>query len=333
MRTKLLLVLAIAACGNDDSGGPATVHNIGSQIESAYCNMLVRCGLVDDAALCRSLNLDLNVDPSLVAAVDAGKVTFDATKAQACLAGIASWSCDRTVVFANRWTPPECSEIFGGTVADGGACGLSRECVSNVCTVPACPMGCCQGTCATGTPSPPPGRVGDACPNGQCYASYCDPTSMKCVALLPAGATCTTTSQCDMGLTCAGTCVSDGAALGGPCTPNSTTACANIGDTCSTTTSTCVAVGLSGDPCQIATDCSTIYTCNAGHCALKPRVGETCSVQTSNGACVDQSYCDPTTLKCTAPQSDGAPCTSGQMCASNNCDQLMSVCTTPPVCI
>ena len=41
--------------------------------------------------------------------------------------------------------------------------------------------------------------------------------------------------------------------------------------------------------------------------------GDACDPQSAS--CIDRSYCEPATSKCTAPKADGAACTESQECA------------------
>ena len=322
---RLALLAGLVGCGADNRG-PLTVDQLASAETSAYCDILVRCHLVDDYATCRTLDLGPSVDPSVVAAVHAGTVLFNADKARACVTGIESWTCDRTVAFKSRWTPPECSEIFGGTIGAMGTCAIGAECASQVCNLTTCPTTCCQGTCIGAAPPVHP-RLGDPCAGASsCANSYCDPNFLTCLALLPVGAACMTTTQCAEGLTCSGTC-QESLALGAACSG----LCGDLGAYCSPTTSTCVAVGLSGAHCTTTAQCSALYTCNGtGTCALRPRLGDAC---TGTSSCIDHSFCDATTTVCASPKADGQSCMVARECSSNHCDSAgTQTCTTPAVC-
>jgi hypothetical protein len=99
--------------------------------------------------------------------------------------------------------------------------------------------------------------------------------------------------------------------------------------TCSTASSTCVAVGLAGDACGSDLDCSQLYRCGTDkRCALPPQLGEACT-----GSCGDYSFCEPTTKLCTAPQANGASCKASSWCASHWCDDVTRVCVDRPICI
>src|SRR5690242_20438863 len=99
MRKLALVALFVAACG-DDGGGPIPIDGLESAAIGAYCNLYVRCGLIDDAATCRTLNLDVQIDPDLIAAVDAGKVIYHPDLARECLNGL-SGSCNRATFSRN----------------------------------------------------------------------------------------------------------------------------------------------------------------------------------------------------------------------------------------
>jgi hypothetical protein len=330
-RLALAIALVTAACGDDGGGGgPIPIDDLENAVINASCNLYVSCGLIDDAATCRSIFTNAELDASLLAAVDAGKVIYHPDKARECLNGI-SGSCDRN--FANNSAQAACDATFEGTVGAGGQCAMNEECKSRECDVPACPDACCQGTCVGDAPVSSP--IGGPCESSsQCADGYCDFASATptCAAYKPTGAACTSSNQCATGGCVNMVCT----ALPGPGEPCSTALgganCADLGYTCSTSTMTCVAYGLTGDPCTTARDCSPLYLCGSGGaCQLRPRLGEPCDPQASG--CIDRSYCEPTTSVCTAPKPDNAACTDDQECASDNCDTTTSTCTTPPICI
>jgi hypothetical protein len=329
MRRLVLAIVLLGAC-SDDEGGPIDIDDLQTEVINTYCNLYVRCGLIDDLATCRTIYTDLEIDKDLVAAVDAGKVHYDPDKARECLASV-SGSCERNQVNLGE-NNAACDETFSGTVGAGGQCAIDEECLSQNCDVPSCPDACCQGTCVGDAPTPRP-KVGESCAmTFSCSDSFCDTTTMICTAYRALGEACTTTSQCAQG-SCTNSVCTAYPGEGEPCNATSTTsACSEVGLICSQTSNTCVAVGLTGDPCTTSRDCSPIYMCGAaGTCQLRPRLGEACSQAT--GSCIDHSYCEPTTMTCTAPKADGQPCGSDRECTSNNCDQTTTTCTTPPICI
>lgn len=324
---RLVFVALVAACGGSDSSGPIPIDELEGAVVSAFCNLYVNCGMVEDQATCRSLyHDDIGIEKDLLAAVDAGKVIYHPDKARECLNGLGG-TCKRSGAFGNE--VPACDETFEGTVGAGGQCAMDEECISQNCDIPGCTEACCQGTCVGDTPPVRP-RLGEACGamTGRCVSSYCDTTTMTCTALRAAGAPCTSSSQCATGL-CANQICTELPGPGEPCGQSAGSGlCDELGYTCSTTTMTCVAYGLSGDPCTSDSDCSPVYACGpAGTCQLGPRLGDPCT-----GECIDRSYCEATTMTCTAPQADGMPCNSNRQCASDYCDAT-GTCTTPPICI
>lgn len=332
MRRLVLALVLLAACGDDDSGGDIPITGLENAVVGAYCSIYVNCGLVDDAATCRMLYTDIELDPSLIAAVQAGKVIYHPDKARECLNGLSS-TCDRST-FNRNDNSEACDQTFEGTVGANGQCAMNEECISSQCDVPACPDACCQGTCIGDTPETRP-HVGEACgQGGSCVASYCNSTTLVCEPYLADGMPCTTGGSCLNGACINQLCAAypaAGESCGGT---TGTSLCADLGYQCSTTTMTCVAYGLTGDPCTAARDCSPIYQCGtSGTCELGPTLGDPCSDTQSPGNCIDHSYCEPTTFTCTAPKADGAMCVEDRECASNNCDNTTTMCTTPAICI
>ncbi|HEY5922107.1 MAG TPA: hypothetical protein VIV11_10575, partial [Kofleriaceae bacterium] len=146
MRRLALVIAVLAACGDDDSGGGSIpIEDLDGALMNAFCNLYVACGLIDDTATCRSLDIDLATDPNVIAAVQAGKVIYHGDNARACLATLAGTSCDRNAL--DRGDPEACDLMFEGTVAANGQCALDEECLSQQCDVLSCPDACCQGTC------------------------------------------------------------------------------------------------------------------------------------------------------------------------------------------
>jgi hypothetical protein len=335
MRRFAVALALVAACGGDEDSGPLEADDLPEALVSAYCNLYVQCGLIDDAATCRSLDLDLEFDADLLAAVHNGTVLYDESKARACLNSLFGGSCERNRVFDEN--SPECDTVFSGTIPDGGACAIDEQCISDSCNTPTCPDACCPGTCVGNDPPPPPPRVGESCAlNNDCIDSYCDETTTTCVALKSAGTACQSSRECAEGScpTASMVCTT----LPGPgeaCTGSSSSACRDIGYYCHPTNLVCTAYGLGGDTCSPQTEpCSPIYTCDPATttCKLRPRLGEPCSTSTSATNCIDQSWCDPTTSICTAPKPDGATCDTNRECVGD-CDFSTNTCKTDPTCI
>jgi hypothetical protein len=319
----------LAACGSDSGGGgPIPIGSLQASYNAYYCNLAVRCGLIADLASCSGLRPVVTVNPNLIAAAEAGAVTYDGAAAATCLAGLTS-TCDRSLLAGNRNAPEACDHIFTGTVGDQGACMLNEECISNVC-IPStgCTMACCPGTCY-GATAPARPALGQSCStNTNCIDSYCETTTYTCAALLANGATCTGDEQCAIGLACTSTTRTCGplAAVGATCSTDDN--CRSVGNYCGPA-GKCVAFGLTGDSCAAGEQCSMYYTCGGTTCALRPKLGDSCG-GTSQG-CIDLSYCDPTTQKCTALKPDGATCNGSNECKGGMCQfsTTTGTCMTP----
>ena len=158
-------------CGSSDSLTPSDLH---AQVEDSLCEMFTRCGSYESQASCLASLEGLQASPTqnqLVSDVAKGFVTFNASADAACLAAIASASCDSDVLSAH--TPPAActagttiGALQRGTIADGANCFEDSECKS----------GSCDG--AEGDP-------------GACTPGTCDPT----LAIVEAGSTgCGTTT-------------------------------------------------------------------------------------------------------------------------------------------
>jgi hypothetical protein len=328
MRKLVLAICLLAACSDDD-GGPIEIDDLGGALINRYCDLYVRCGILPDMATCQSLYLGETIDDDLVAAVHAGKVIYHADKAGECLAGVAP-SCEARNEPGNSANPEACDATFEGTVAEGGACALDEECVSQECDIPLCQEACCQGTCLGGTPVPRP-HVGESClTDRRCVNSFCDDATNLCTAYLADGAACAESEQCTS-YSCFNDVCQARARTGETCGTD-LRPCLLIGDHCSDTTMTCTPLGLGGDACTEDEDCSPIYHCETATstCVLLPRTGESCA-ETQD--CLDRNTCDETTLICVAPKADGQPCDFDLDCDSRHCDATTSTCVTPPVCI
>jgi len=324
-------VVLFAACGTDS----VSLDDYPAAVRDAACRHLVACGVVEDLATCRKINIGVNIHVSASdrAAIDMGKTRYDGENAQACLDAIAARSCDVTSQ-SNRAIPDACREIVSGTQHEGAACALDTECISLACDVPACTMACCTGTCARDTAPARDAKLGGSCETASCDASlFCDDATTTCVALLPADAFCVSPDECAFGLDCVfiGIC----AALPAPgdaCTG----ACRDEGTTCSAASRTCVEVALGGEACTTSADCSVVYRCDATkHCSAGPALGATCTVAQRCGD--DRAFCDvpqgQPTGTCVLPKPDGSACQRDANCESRSCDQATLVCGPEPVCI
>src|SRR5262249_50051092 len=138
---RVLAVVAVAAC----HGGGIPSSDYLDRLAEAHCDYDTRCGLFPDVATCRAY-FQQRPDPSLQAAIDAGRSTYDGDKAEQCVNEIANADCDLTSK-EGRELPSVCTEVLTGTGDMGAACASSSECSSKACAVPSCQMACCIGTC------------------------------------------------------------------------------------------------------------------------------------------------------------------------------------------
>lgn len=330
---KAFVVLAVIGCSGSSGGGFVPIDQAAQAFKQAECNYLARCGEFPDVSTClaASLGFTFTNDPSLAAAVAAGKVIYDGNKLGQCYDQFGALSCDRTSQDA-RVEPAVCRDLVQGTVAANGVCANSAECKSQSCMVPTCGMACCMGTCVGDTPPPVEIAIGQSCAttSSRCVAgAFCDMTA-TCAALKPSGATCNSSNECDYELGCAGTPrVCKALPTVGQACPDAL--CRDSGSYCNSS-GMCVMVGLPSATCATAADCSAYYTCDATkHCAPGPRLGEACS---STARCFDDAtFCDPVSSTCKALEANGTACTSNSQCQTNNCDTASQTCATKPVCI
>jgi hypothetical protein len=345
----ILVAGALVACG--DNQFPIDI--VGPQALDAYCEHATTCGLYRDKNDCLfEVHLvDLQLlprvktlqDPQIAAAIAAGKLTYDASRAAACIDQIAGLSCSRASEDL-RVDPPACAAMFAGAIALGSACDFDDECASGRCGPPAqCPddYSCCPGVCVTAAHAVGSGgacsvdedcELGDSC------------TGSGCAPLIGSGQECSSSNSCAFGLLCAspgigqgGTCVT-APTIGQPCAMGQ---CGDIGARCDGSSGMCVALGLPGEPCATEIECGEDEVCTAGSagsagsamtCAPAPALGEPC-VDT----CLPGSWCDPNTAggQCVAPIANTTMCTDPLQCQSGYCadGQFAETCIDEPVCI
>jgi hypothetical protein len=124
-----------------------------------------------------------------------GRVAYDQSKAEACIAAIKAMSCDDWNSGLKQ--PPECSQAFVAKVAVGGKCLNDFECIDGVCAGATSTDPPTDGTCTA--------RVGvgqacmyvlttDTCADG----NYCTPGN-TCAAKKAGGAACGGDNECGSG--------------------------------------------------------------------------------------------------------------------------------------
>lgn len=342
-----MAVLALVPACGDDSGNPGDFIGLDafdSSYKDAECTYLVRCGFFADKMTCLSATLTGNsmftLSAQMRVEILAGRVSYNGNNVKACFDALANATCDKTDE-SGRVLPVQCSGFTHGTIAGGAACMANADCISGYCS--GSTQQTCSGTCVGDTaPSTTPAGLGESCSSlNSCIAGlYCDHTTFKCAPLKAAGEACTQTdgSECAYGLGCAGTTTRTCKALPLVNEPCPDGVCRDDGVHCvSGTTPTCKAYGLAGAVCTTSTDCSPYFPCDFTTtspymCKKPPSVGEACT--TGNTRCFEEhSYCDSTTLRCTAGKADGATCTSAIQCVSLDCDTATMTCISPtPAC-
>jgi hypothetical protein len=194
---------------------------------------------------------------------------------EACVAKAPGVAC--ADLFANN-LPTECQPP-AGQLANGSPCGASSQCQSAYCNIPA------NVTC--GACGAPPSTGGSCQQDSNCPSGNICSNDSICVAPGKAGDACTASRPCNLTLACkSGTCAQPDEA-GAACTSGTCDAVA--GTICSTSTDTCVAIGLAdpGKPCSVAstgvTLCSSDGTCELpsstatdGTCRAAAQPGGTC---------------------------------------------------------
>jgi hypothetical protein len=269
------LVLAVlggplAGCGG---GSAIPIDDLAASVTAADCRAAAACGDAPSQATCEA-SISLTRNPSLtalVAAVKRGTVVYDGDLARQCLDGLGQ-SC-----VAALGAPPSCAEAFHGTVAPGGACQVSYECISGVCNAP-CVSGCCVGSCAAGAAKV---SVGGACApgGGSCVdGAFCK--GGTCVADLAIGAPCSPDDVCQQPARCSattggtGVCTA-GAARGEACGFILNYPCVSREDYCDPTTLVCLQKKPPGAACS-GSECVGFASCLNGICTAHPTVGQAC---------------------------------------------------------
>ncbi|MEZ4383865.1 MAG: hypothetical protein R3A79_21210 [Nannocystaceae bacterium] len=133
---------------------------------------------------------------SIAGAAEAGRLAYDEGALQGCAQAIRDAGCDQWWEggdpFRDLVDDPACAAIVTPKVADGGACGHDRECVSDRCDLVA---DVCQAAAA--------GLGGPCTTSYDCEHPYrcdSDPNDPSCVEPLAPGEACTRSSECGYGV-------------------------------------------------------------------------------------------------------------------------------------
>lgn len=309
---RVVVVVLLVACG--DNKPPLTVDEFVVAYDEALCDWRVRCGLLEESDCSRFVYQLIDLD--LAAAINAGIVEFNPEIAHACVNRFVTLGCNPTTA---EFRTPACFGVFRGTLHDGESCAFGTECISGECWLESgCDDACCTGICTGNIPATL-GRIGDRCRHSDCVEGYCD--GNVCLAFLPEGSECDYSDQCDIGLSCDGTCKRLPVA-GEPCT----TRCRDIGLICSRALY-CEPYPLAGRQCFLEEDCSPYYGCIDKKCSLRT-VGDACQY---GRPCAAPAVCNR--WSCVAPQPSGKLCYQNHECASGRCDFRTFACIDYETCI
>ncbi len=344
-------------------GGGTDWASLQGDLISTFCQKLEECAPLISVILepgnCVD-QLTMQVKPQMEriqAAIDDGSLTFDASKATACLQAIRTASCDEFLFDpdANLLSSiPACRETIGGSKAAGEACRSDIECANDLyCdTSMSCP-GVCAAPIAAGMPC----RDGQQCAgSNRCFISRSSTDGMgTCTAPVGEGESC----NLESGPPCGGAlqCRTTGSGTSGTCQKEIDIALTHSrGETCSfmaglcesglacylmtgATSGTCngndIAEGMPcplavPDPCDDGLYCDgDPMTATMGTCKKLPAAGEPCGQLFSpfgdgpyeDGVCGPGLLCDLTATSpvCVAPKANGESCQKNLYCASGYC--------------
>jgi hypothetical protein len=343
---------AAGAAGSASIGPSTPLEDVADVYAAALCSAYARCwtALIDATDGLRGCERllgrlsEASLFRHITSAVDDGRISYHPEQLPACVRAIESATCA-------GYDDVVCPEIFVGSKLTGEACELDEECAGDAqCLV----EDSCPGACG------PRRALGNACSDanrcaaGLRCASSPDATRV-CVEPAKLAEECGTYRPCAGLLFCAGaeagstelsgTCVErrlahDGEE-GAPCDGLGAETLCKLGLVCSfvqengETVGRCQPSATAGGPCiySMPDACPSDQYCHidtelgvkpaTGTCTPLPKLGEVCRYGTIHVArCGDgiEQVCHPDTDVCVAIKRLGEPCTSGQECATRDCD-------------
>jgi hypothetical protein len=292
----LPLLLLIAACAP-----PAIAEaQFLVDVEDAYCEHLVACHVVGDAAACAER---LSFFRQSSRGVAEGRVRYDGEAARECVEAVRGLACLNVEPIGYL---EACRSVYQGLVPDGELCYAARDCTSLRCVAQAgCTDACCAGVCTAVLAE---GAVCES--SSQCEGDLlCMPPSLDgsaswvCRARRVEGEDCNEAIYCDVGLFCdqmagptdallPGTCVRQAGRGEGCDAQNGAVSCLSLDDYCDAETSTCTARRGDGEPCELV---------------LAP------ALLGGGNSCRFETYCDAA-MVCRADAGEGGACPVGNEC-------------------
>lgn len=355
---------AAAACGDDDGGGDGgpAFEELPSLFAERICPELTSCfdrrtrdSLFGPDGCEGRVTAQLeDGDFAYVAdAIEAGRVTYDASQIEPCLSQVEGIGCELATVRVLEHEA--CERAFAGSVELGDDCNVDAECVG----VAFCKHeGACPGTCSELLGPGEPCEEDDDCEDGLA----CPDEAGTCTALVEEpGDACGggVAGSCRADLVCvgddevlgtAGTCKTYdelfSAELGEPCDFDAGELC-EVGTSCvvesvaadGTTEIVCAEPVGSGEDCKfgVPSPCPIDEYCDAdimagvvdGTCTALPTAGERCAQVPGTPPCAPGLLCDVDD-RCHARNRLGQPCASDAGCASGNC--VSGNCERPEQC-
>lgn len=317
------------------SAGTGTYSAFLDSFTTAYCGKVIQCGQLpsgagaDCAAVFRPYIAGSGLGTfATERSVRTGASTFDAMKAQACLAELANTTCGNSGPVGRA---DSCSEVTHPAAGPNAACDTTNDCLDKTtscngqpcmrrCTTGggqgetcrstgvACdsPFVCIGGRCATEpVPGTPCEQFSSSCgPNAECRNAVCErlPTAgQPCPNFV-----CASGAYCDSTRVCRAK-----KALGATCSSASECGADAL---CRTV---CTAKGTPGASCRFTSDCVDTASCFEGACRTRGAVGARCIDSTD---CASSSGCDTVLRTCQTYTSNvltGQPCSSTQNCKTD----------------
>jgi len=361
--TSLSTALLCAALGCSDTttgggGGALTIDTFAPAYYGSLCASLFRCPtggdngltavLFENPATCaeRAARFAYPSLNDLAGFVRAGSIRFDGAAARTCLDQVTA-SCIGTDSGLQRL----CRRAFTGTVAVGGGCWRSEQCVAGTyCDHGTTSPRACPGACRAQV------GVGAACTTDRQCTGYADGTAdctggrcatardgtpaaegQRCGDIVNADMTVARTN-CATGLACRGEMCRRVLTAGSPCVM-STDVCA-VGSLCvqrpGTTGTTCtpgtdIVRSSPGGTCNpmlgrpVLCNPTARLTCNAMMTCESlgsGAVGSRClpGGDLAAATCNEGLRCDATSSTCVARNANGAMCQRSEDCLSGECE-------------